>query len=174
MPLKPYSFRYPYDVQTTLEPWRNQLSGNILVGPNTYDDVIAHLRDRDRAIEDYLSLGVAQGYLGIGFAPSSQAITTVDTDVTGCTVTFTVPDGNRLIKVTSFVFVEAVTSPANTFVVTNMQEDNIVIDSEYLCHGAPGTAAGPQMHQLQKFYTPKKGPHTVKISIHSVINTGLS
>lgn len=42
------AFRYPYNIQTTLEPWRE------VVGPN-FDKVVTLLTDRDRAIEDYVN-----------------------------------------------------------------------------------------------------------------------
>jgi hypothetical protein len=40
-------FRYPFDVQSTLDPWRHQLGEN-------FDQVVATLADRDRSLEDFL------------------------------------------------------------------------------------------------------------------------
>jgi hypothetical protein len=40
-------FRYPFDVQSALDPWRHQLGGN-------FDQVVATLADRDRSLEDFL------------------------------------------------------------------------------------------------------------------------
>ena len=161
MPGKPYSFRFPFDVRSTLESWRAKLSTPL--GGGDFDGVIARLSDRDRAIEDYLSTGVAQGYLGTGlqtgggFAIPNGAYG----DIPGVTVTFTVPAG-RLIKLTSSIFVENVAAAANTFVFTLIQQDGADLVSEYLSHGAAGAAAGPQLHQLVWFYSPTAGTHTVK------------
>lgn len=42
------AFRYQYDIQTALEPWRETLG-------ESFDRVVSILRDRDRAVEDYVS-----------------------------------------------------------------------------------------------------------------------
>lgn len=55
------AFRYPFDVQSTLEPWRHELG-------SSFDDVVAHLSDRDRALEDYL-------YPGQHWTPYTPALT---------------------------------------------------------------------------------------------------
>lgn len=43
------TFRYPFDVQSAMEPWRDKL------GPD-FDNVINRLSDRDRALEDALAM----------------------------------------------------------------------------------------------------------------------
>lgn len=41
-------FRYGYDVQSAMEPWREKLGDD-------YENVLARLSDRDRQLEDFLS-----------------------------------------------------------------------------------------------------------------------
>lgn len=41
------AFRYPFDIQSTLDSWRPELGAS-------FDQVVAHLSDRDRALEDFL------------------------------------------------------------------------------------------------------------------------
>lgn len=87
--MKPYAFRYPYDVSSSLDPWREQL------GPE-FDNVVTRLADRDRQLEDHLSLGVAQGYLNVAQLGSNADFTNVEGDVSGLSATVTVPGGRRL------------------------------------------------------------------------------
>lgn len=44
------AFRYPYEIATVLEPWRERLG-------DQFDEVVALLADRDRALEDSLTAG---------------------------------------------------------------------------------------------------------------------
>lgn len=41
-------FRYPYDVQSALSPWKDKL------GTQSFEEAVARLGERDRALEDFL------------------------------------------------------------------------------------------------------------------------
>lgn len=168
MVARPYSFRYPYDIQTVLDRWRQKLASAL-----TGDETINRLSDRDRAIEDYLSLGVAQGILDIGTQTGGAfAVPTSSTDIPGMTTTVTVPP-NRMLRISSVVFVENSSAAAGTFVFTNVLEDGVIIRTEYFAHGAAGGTAGQYLHQLPFYYTPTAGEHTYKTQI-SALALGLN
>lgn len=94
MPIKPYSFRYPYNIETTLERWAQKMASALTGG----DLTIPHLSDRDRSLEDYLSLGIGQGILARATVTSSQAgIGAGGSVITGTPITINVPAG-RLIQ----------------------------------------------------------------------------
>ncbi len=146
---KPYSYRFPYDIQSTLEPWRTELGKN-------YDQVIATLRDRDRDLEDYLSLGVAQGQLGIATQTTSPFLFPgARTDIPGMTITVTLP-ANRLIKVSATVHVDvaAGATPSSFLYLT---EDTVIIAQEFYNHQS---ASDGMREILVAFITPAPGQHT--------------
>lgn len=84
------SFRYPFDIQSTMEPWRHTLGSQ-------FDDVVAHLSDRDRALEDYVSR-LPQGILPGGYAQvtANQGSITSAVALSGLSATVTVPAGRTL------------------------------------------------------------------------------
>lgn len=91
-----YSFRYPLDIRTTLESWRQKIGDH-------FDIAVAHLADRDRALEDHLNLGVAQGILGLAVNTTTPTpITAAEFDITGMSVTVEVP-ANRVLRITGSV-----------------------------------------------------------------------
>lgn len=94
---KPYSFRYPFDILTSMAAWREKLgkTSQGIYDP-AYDEVIRYLTDRDRAIEDYLSLDVAQGILDFAGNGSAFDFGTLEADITGVSITVTVPAGRAL------------------------------------------------------------------------------
>lgn len=94
-----YNFRYPYDVQTAMEPWRKHLAG-VIEGGADFDTVVALLADRDRSLEDYLSF-MSQGRLAYAISTSLTLFTTnnASTDLAGLSVTVSVP-ANRVLRVT--------------------------------------------------------------------------
>lgn len=170
---KPYSFRFPYDIRSTLEPWRQQLSDtNVLDGGSGgFDPVIAQLADRDRAIEDYLSLGVAQGYLGLAYAAVGNiALTGSYADLAGLSVSFTVPAGRKIL-VAAHVRVIATSGPPVTTQVRILNQANAALISDYYYHGGVGVAAGVHMYNMPVFWTPAAGTHTVRVQGSFVAGT---
>lgn len=152
--VKPYSFRYPTDLQSVLEPWRRSL------GPD-YDSVVALLRDRDRSIEDHLSLGVAQGYLGIGFQPQGSFILTAAyQSITGATVTYTIPAG-RQIKITAHFRAVHTGAGTTTSFLKIIDATAATLTSDYYNHGASGAPASVTTYNIIYFFAPPAGTHTV-------------
>lgn len=121
---KRYSFRYPFDAATTMEPWRKELGG---VG--VFDQVVRTLQERDRAIEDHLSLGVGQGILARASVTTVQTGIVGLTDLTDLSATFTVP-ANRLIKVSALVsFTQtnaAAGQRATVYMILRDQDDQFI------------------------------------------------
>lgn len=94
-----FGFRYPFDIAQTLESWRDKLGSGLLTG-RSFDDVMGHLADRDRALEDYLGF-MSQGRLAYATSTDFTLFTTTNasTDLTSLTVTVTIP-ANRVLRVT--------------------------------------------------------------------------
>lgn len=57
-------FRFPFDIQSTLDPWRHKLG-------SSFDAVVAHLSDRDRALEDYMSRAAPTGSISLWFGAAT-------------------------------------------------------------------------------------------------------
>lgn len=160
---RPYSFRYPYDVQSAMAPWRDRLG-------DEFDRVLVLLTDRDRAIEDYLSLGVSQGYLGVGFVPNGgQGLTGAYADVTGASVTFTVPAGREL-KVTIYCNIINLDAAQRSSFVRVLDQNNTVIVGTSRDHGASGTKDASQPYRETVFVQPAAGTHTYRLQ--ALINGG--
>lgn len=161
---RPYAFRYPFDVVATLAPWRDKLGEN-------FEPVVALLTDRDRALEDHLSLGVAQGYLGIG-VPSSPpvALTSTPTDIAGMSVTFTVPAGRRL-KVTLYVHITNIDAAPRASFVQVLDENGTTLFTDSASHDNFGGSlgSGRTIHAVS-FQSPAAGTHTYRLQAN--INGG--
>lgn len=162
---RPYAFRYPVDIAATLDPWRDQLG-------RSFDQVVSILADRDRAIEDHLSLAVAQGYLGIGELTSVQTgLTTADTDVTNLTVTVTVPAGRRL-KITVHSMIDNENGGSTAIGVLKIQEDGVTIaHRESYLDAHLGLREGQDI-DFCAFRSPSAGVHTYKVVAGITSNSG--
>lgn len=159
MSLKPYSFRYPYDIRTTLAPWREELGAN-------YEQVIHTLHDRDRAIEDHLSLDVAQGILGQGnIIGAPVALTGVNTDIPGMTVTFTVPTAPRKLKLTAYLTIVNADVVARDAFMRVLDENNTVLITESAGLASAGSTAPMEFHRFNTtlYTTATPGTHTWRV-----------
>lgn len=159
-----YSFRFPADIRSTLEPWRYQLG-------NQFDEVVAHLADRDRALEDHVNLSVGQGYLGIGTADAIQTgLTTADTAVTGLTVTVEVP-ANRRLKITVHTMIDNQAAGVGIGVV-KVHEDGVTIaHRESYLEATGGLQEGADI-DFASFAEPSAGAHTYSVVAGISSNNG--
>lgn len=155
MASRPYSYRYPYDIQTTLEPWRARLGLE-------FDAVVKLLEDRDRALEDYLSFGIGQGYLATATITANQAgLTAAATDIVGLSDTVTVPEHRRL-KITVHGRLQnngAGTAVGNLIV----QEDGVDIGQRIAILQTTGALGDAQDMDFSVFVNPTGGQHTYKV-----------
>jgi hypothetical protein len=87
-------FRYPYDIASTLDPWRSELGGD-------FESVVARLADRDRALEDYITTRLPHGWLGYAEVTANQGSITTVVDLTDLSVTVTIAPGRR-IRISAF------------------------------------------------------------------------
>lgn len=73
------AFRYPTDIASTLAPWRHKLGLD-------FESVVARLADRDRVLENNLSVWLQRyafrGYPGANFTANNNAFTTIPLDNT--------------------------------------------------------------------------------------------
>jgi hypothetical protein len=160
---KPYAFRYPYDIQSTMEPWRSKLGDH-------YDEVIAHLSDRDRVLEDQLNLSVAQGYLGVGTVPNTgQSLTAAYADITGASVTFTVPTGREIV-LTVYCDIINLDAVARSSFVKVLDELGTVLVGTSRSNAASGSGGASQQFRETVFLAPAAGTHTYKLQ--ALINGG--
>jgi hypothetical protein len=160
--IKPYSFRFPYDIESTLAPLR-PVSGTLTSGNDgLYDQIIATLRDRDRAIEDYLSLGVSQGRLAYVISTSNQAVASgAAVDITGLTVSVSLP-ANRVIRVTGQC-IFAITPPMTLDGFINQDGTNVAAFGEN-SNATGGDATNKSILQCgSAILTPTAGDHTYKL-----------
>lgn len=165
---KPYSYRYASDIRAALEPWRQEFSD--IHGTNVFDQVVSALSDRDRAIEDYLSLGVAQGYLGIGFVPNGgQGLTASYADITDATVTFSVPAGRRIRLHVYCDIINLDASTRSSFIRVLDQNSTVIVGTSR-DNAASGTREAAQQFRETVFTTPAAGTHTYKLQ--ALINGG--
>lgn len=81
-------FRYPYDIHTTLEPWREKLG-------TEYDQVVSRLLDRDRALEDKLSI-VSQ-FDQVDAEEGTNSTSDTDLATVGPLINFKVPQSGMII-----------------------------------------------------------------------------
>lgn len=155
MAIKPYSFRYPYDIETTISPWRQTLG-------ETYERVVALLHDRDRVLEDYLSLGVAQGRLAYVISTSNQAVASgAAVDITGLTVSISIP-ANRVLRVTGQC-IFAITPPMTLDGFINQDGTDIAAFGEN-SNSTGADATGKSILQCgSAIVTPAAGDHTFKL-----------
>lgn len=156
-----YSFRFPFDIRSTLEAWRDKLSGPVSGG--SFDGVLSQLSDRDRAVEDHLNLGLSQGRLGYMISTSNQAIPdNTEADLTGLTVTVTVP-ANRVLRITGQV-VFAISAPMT--LTGWIYEDGVKV-AAFGEFADAGAGPGPSMETIQcgsAIRTPGSGAHTYKLT----------
>lgn len=162
---KPWSFRYPYEILTTMLPWKKTLDASSLIGgaSGNYDQVIKFLTDRDRALEDHLNLGVAQGYVALTYLPTGTITLSGAgfADIAGLAVTFTVP-ANRKILVTAGVRTIATSAGAPGSQVRLLDENNNVLGLDYYNYGPIGGAASVHTYLFNTFYSPLPGTHTIR------------
>jgi hypothetical protein len=160
---RPYGFRFPFDIRTAMEPWRGKIG-------DEFDHVIASLTDRDRAIEDYLSLGVAQGYLGVGPVPNTgQSLTAAYADITGASVAFTVPSGRELL-VTAYCDIINLDAVARSSFIQILDENNVVLLGTSRSNVASGSGGASQPFRETVFTQPSRGTHTYRLQ--ALINGG--
>lgn len=154
-----YSFRFPFDIQSTLEGWRDKLSSPVT---GSYDSVVSRLSDRDRALEDHLNLGVSQGYLGIGTVPNGgQALTAAYADVTGASVSFSVPAGRR-IKTTVYATVSNIGLATVSFIRVLDENGTVLIGDSATLDAFGGTVAAYRFITIV-LTTPTTGAHTYRL-----------
>ena len=169
--LRPYAFRFPYDIRTTWAAMRKKfMATGGFVDPE-YETMLNRLGDRDRELEDYLNGEVAQGLLALGFAPvGSQALTTTDTVVTGMSVTFTIP-ANRLIRITGRIVNLHQLGPDNMATFANIYLDGVRVSMNYFNHGAAGTTAG--VFPFVTYYYGRSlapGDHVAELRVSKALN----
>jgi hypothetical protein len=163
-----YSFRYPFDILTTLEGWREKLSSPLT---GSYDSVVARMADRDRALEDYLSLGVGQGYLGRATLTSTQTgLVVADTDVTGLTLDVMIP-ANRVLKIAAYVEID------NEAAATGLGFLKIKEDGTQITVRQPPLDVNGGLREFcdvdfSVFTTPAAGKHTYKVTAGISTNNG--
>lgn len=78
-------FEYPYDVNQVMLPWRDKL------GAREYDEVVTRLMERDRALEDYIS--ISPEFDGVYVNEGTTSTTATDLATVGPTVTVRLPRG---------------------------------------------------------------------------------
>lgn len=162
MPIRPYSFRYPYNIETTLDRWRQKLSSLL-----TSDDTVTRLSDRDRALEDYLSLGIGQGILAptpVFDTNTALAYGVAETDIPGMTATFSVPPG-RLLRMTCRI-VAINTAPGVGIVTLRVRDqNNVILATEAYILDASGGQHAATSFTLVAFIEPTAGEHTWRATV---------
>lgn len=159
-----YSFRYPFDLAQALDPWRDRFS------QREFEQVVALLTERDRALEDHLNLGIGQGYLGVGTVPNGgQALTAAYADVSGATVTFNAPAGRKL-RVTVYCGIINLDAAARSSFVRVLDENNTVLVGTSRDHGASGSKDQAKEYREIVFVAPTGGAHTYRLQ--ALINGG--
>lgn len=148
-----YSYKYPFDIRATLEPWRAKLG-------ESFDNVVATLSDRDRALEDWVNLGMSQGRLGYETSTAFQTPITSEVDLTDLTVTVTVP-ANRVLKVTGQA-VFHLSGDAASF--GWISEDGTHVSAFADFQNFYGGAGAEALQQGAAILTPSAGTHTYKLS----------
>lgn len=148
-----YSFRFPFDIQATLEPWRGALK-------NQFDEVVAHLADRDRALEDYVNLGMSQGRLNYAVSTSFASPITTEQDLPGLSVTVTVP-ANRVLRVTGQAIFD-LTSTGQGFGWISQDGTHVAAFGELEQFIGAGTVEYVQTGSA--ILTPTAGTHTYKLT----------
>lgn len=158
---KPYSFRYPYDTQSAMEPWREKFAG-LLTG--AFDSVISRLSDRDRSLEDHLSLGVGQGYIAAPATLTSiqTGLIATDTDVTGLSITVTVP-ANRRLKITAYVTIDNEAASVGIGVIKIKEDGTQITVRQPPLDADSGLREGADV-DFSVFTTPAAGTHTYKVT----------
>lgn len=86
-------FEYSPDINTTLLPWRDK------IGAKEFDDVLPRLLERDRELEDYISIAPVYE-----FDPDTLIVTTAGPVADGPSVTLKVPRGICHIHVGALVY----------------------------------------------------------------------
>jgi hypothetical protein len=171
---KLYSFRYPFDIQTTLESWREKLSSPLT---NNFDTVLARLSDRDRAIEDHLNLGLSQGRLAYSTSTAATVYSSdTSSDLANLSVTVTIP-ANRVLRVTGQAVVLAGNNGAGGLARTMdgfIYEDGV--SRGYFAHlQLTNSAASHSVEEIQSnsiIVTPTPGAHTYKLVGSTMASAG--
>ncbi len=158
-PNRLYSFRFPFDIQTTLESWREKL-GSPLTG--SFESVIARLSDRDRALEDYVNLGMSQGRLAYTVVTSSQVVAAgAAVDLTGYTVTVTVP-ANRVLRITGQA-IFAINAPMTLTGFVNEDGTDVGVFGDFANASGADATAKEVIQAGSVIRTPAAGTHTYKL-----------
>lgn len=168
---KPYSFRFPFDALTAYEALRDKLS-SLTTGSASYDQLVAKLSDRDRALEDFLNLGVGQGYI---VAPAiltanQTGLVVADTDVTGLSLTVTIP-ANRRLKISAYVEID------NEAAATGLGFIKIKEDGTQITVRQPPLDVNGGLREFcdvdfSVYTTPAAGTHTYKVTAGISTNNG--
>ena len=161
---KPYSFRYPTDILSTMEPWRNKLGED-------FERVVSALADRDRAIEDHLSLDVAQGFLGFASGTQEDLVGTSFIDL-NMEVTFTVP-ANRQLKMTYNVPIRNLDTTTDISEIRALdQDDNLLCFSSF--EHAPfldlDDINSSVRYSMTYFQQPDAGTHTWRLQARMAVD----
>lgn len=154
MAIKAYSFRYPFNLTHVFQPWYKYLRDG-------YDKVVADLTERDRLLEDHLNLGVPQGRLGYVIITASQAVVVgTEVDITGLTLTVTVP-ANRVLRITG----QTIFNVTNAQLVGWVNEDGVNVGA----FGDLSNAAGAETIQSGSvIVTPTAGTHIYKLRAQAI------
>ncbi len=167
-----YSFQFPWDIRTTLESWRSKLSST--TGAGDFESVMARMSDRDRAIEDHLNLGTAQGILARASVTTKQNNINGAVDLAGLTGTFTVP-ANRLIKVSALVSFEQTTAAAGTKCTAFLflyDQANTLIGTANSSELNETLNGGFRMVSLLNWFTPAAGTYTYRLQAQRNFDVG--
>jgi hypothetical protein len=161
-----YSFRFPWDIRNSLDSWRSRLSSAVS-GSGDFDTALAKLSDRDRALEDHLNFGIAQGYLDSAVVTTAQTgIPNSETALTGLTVTVTVP-ANRRLKITAHVALKA-DSAGPTGGILVVKEDATPI-AERASINTLTAGSSFDLLDLVHFRAPAAGTHTYALFLTSYV-----
>ena len=155
-----YSFRYPVDIRAALEPWKDQLG-------REFNQVVSMMTDRDRALEDHLNLGVAQGRLAYTITTSNQTILDNTTaDITTLSVTVSLP-ANRVIRVSGQAIFNII-SPMDLQGWVNQDGLDVGMFGDLSDSTAGGSTVTGVICAGSVILTPTAGSHTYKLRATAV------
>lgn len=166
MPIKPYSFRFPYDIQTTWDAMRKKFTSTTTGVDSEYPVMLNRMSDRDRSLEDHLNLGVGQGVLQLAIRHTSQSgITDAGADLTGLSVTVTVPE-HRALHITARVPIDN-TGAANNYAILELLEDALILQSTQTRPLGTTFPGDVETLYISVYRTPTVGTHTYKLRVFS-------
>lgn len=172
MPIKPYSFRFPYDIRTTWDALQKKFVDALHGLDPEYSVMLNRMSDRDRALEDYLTLGVGQGYLGVAYPTSPPvALTNVFQNIAGMTNTVNLPAGRRL-KVIFNVYIVNLAGVTGASEVQILDENNNLILYDSYVHAVAGAIGDTHIYTDTIFIDPLPGTHTYRLQARIATNNG--